>query len=447
MKPITNWLVPVLSLSIFLGLAYGFERTDTIAVQACFASLFFFYFFMWKKSKSIGLGKLIIWGLLSRLVFALHIPYLSDDFYRFLFDGHLILQGLNPYAHLPSEAIQFVTQENTGFMKFLFEKMNSQNYYSVYPPLHQALFAWAALGGESLLWNLFLLRIPLILADLGIVFFLWKLLPLYNQDQSKILLYWLNPLVIAESTGNLHFEVVVLFGILGSLWFYKTSQPVLSAGLWSFSIGIKLIPAILGAFWLRVYPIYRTSKFWIATTIFCAVTLFPLWQANNFQHFYQSFRLYQSSFEFNASIYYVLKYLSSFWLDYNPIATLGPTLNLLAIIAMLSYAWKKSTPINLAEGFMGTYLIYLLLQTTVHPWYIIPVIGISLLTRYYSVLLWSGLIVFSYTAYSTSITNESVFFLLIQYIPFLTFAAWEFYFRPQKTRKIHEKLSPTNSTP
>lgn len=432
MKAIANWLAPVLSLSIFLVLAYGLERTDTITVQACFASLFFLYFFMWKKSPTIGLGKLIIWGLFMRLLFVLHIPYLSDDFYRFLFDGHLILQGINPYAHLPSEAIQFVVEENTEFLNLLLAKMNSPNYYSIYPPLHQAFFAWAALGGESLLLNLLLLRIPLLLADLGIVFFLWKLLPLYKQDQSKLLLYWLNPLVIAEITGNLHFEVFVLFGILGSIWFYQTSQPVLSAGLWSFSIGIKLIPAILGAFWLRVYPIYRTSKFWIAAITFCAVALFPLWQANNFQHFYQSFRLYQSSFEFNASIYYFLRYLSSFWLDYNPIATLGPALNLLAIIAMLGYAWKKSNPINLAEGFMGTYLIYLVLQTTVHPWYIIPVIGLSLLTPYYSVLLWSMLVVFSYTAYHTSITNESVFFLLVQYIPFLTFAIWEFYLRPQK---------------
>ncbi|UJP64790.1 carotene biosynthesis protein [Mongoliitalea daihaiensis] len=427
MKVFVNWISPIFFLIILMGMAYGLERTDAWALQVCYAILFGLFLFSYWRSQEIGFVRLLVIGCLSRLLLIPHTPFLSDDFYRFLFDGHLILQGINPYTYLPQEALQQVSENSLSYMSLLVEQMNSSSYFSIYPPLHQVFFVGAALGGQSLVWNLILLRLPLILVDMGVLFFLWKLLPLWNQDRSKVLLYWLNPLIILELTGNVHFEGLVLLGLLGSIWFFKTSKPMTSASLWGFAIGVKLLPAIMGAVWLRVFPPLKHTRFWLTFTFICLIVLFPLFQADTFHNFYQSFRLYQSSFEFNASLYYVLRFLSSFWLDYNPIGTLGPVLNFLAIIGMLFFAWRQPKPIDLATGFVGTYGIYLVVQTTVHPWYIIPMLGLSLLTRYSSPLLWSALVFLSYTAYTSDPTEELTLLLLVQYIPLLIFAAKELF--------------------
>lgn len=421
MKIVTSWIAIVATVPLYVGMVYGLNRTDTTSLQLVYALLFGIFLWLYWQRYLIGWKKLLILGFLIRLCLLPHIPSLSDDFYRFIFDGQLILQGINPYAMLPVEAGLLVDESSRSYMQLLVEKMNSPNYYSIYPPLHQVFFALSALAGKHLFWNVFLLRLPLLFAELSIATLLYKLLPLWNQERPKLLLYWLNPLVILEITGNLHFEAYVLLGILGSLWFFKLSKPMLSAGFWSFAIGIKLVPAILGATWLRAHPPIKEWRFWISAVIFCTIFLFPLSIAPNSYHFYQSFRLYQSTFEFNASIYYFLRFLNSFWLDYNPIQFLGPALNLIAVMVILLFTRFQARPFDLAKGFVWTYICYLLFQTTVHPWYIIPMLGVSMLTNFKFPLLWSALIFLSYTAYNTSPVQETLAVMLVQYIPLLTF--------------------------
>ncbi len=44
-------------------------------------------------------------ALVFRLIFLFATPNLSQDFYRFIWDGRMILEGLNPYLHLPQTFI------------------------------------------------------------------------------------------------------------------------------------------------------------------------------------------------------------------------------------------------------------------------------------------------------------------------------------------------------
>ena len=85
-------------------------------------------------SKPIGkkLQWLIIVGILVRLVSIFFFPQLSDDIYRFIWDGRLAQNGMQPYAYLPIDIVEQIPSLADGD---ILSKMNSPDYYTVYPPV------------------------------------------------------------------------------------------------------------------------------------------------------------------------------------------------------------------------------------------------------------------------------------------------------------------------
>jgi hypothetical protein len=134
-------------------------------------------------------------------------------------------------------------------------------------------------------------------------------------------------------------------------------------------------------------------------------------------NFFQSLRLYQGKFEFNASIYYLLREVG-FWIKgYNTIATLSKILSGITLISILYFSWKRkpeSIP-QLVDLWVLIYLIYLVLQPVVHPWYIIPAFGLSLMSNRRTFLIWTFTTIFSYQAYGTIGFEESALFLILEY--------------------------------
>ncbi|MDO1499006.1 hypothetical protein Q2T40_01240 [Winogradskyella maritima] len=94
--------------------------------------------------------------------------------------------------------------------------------------MNQFIFGLSSLiGGNSILGSLVIMRGGIIMADIGILYFGRKLLKNLNRSPQLIFWYFLNPLVIVELTGNLHFEGVMLF-------FFITAMYLLSmkSGIW-----------------------------------------------------------------------------------------------------------------------------------------------------------------------------------------------------------------------
>lgn len=425
-------------ISIFF-LGYWIPREEfwltLFFYTTCFLSYFIIYSEISEKGFSFKFG--MLWALALRITLILAIPELSDDFYRYIFDGHLLKLGLNPYLMSPSEILPMLEETSDSYLGFLFENLNSPNYFSIYPPLHQAFFYLASFGGESLLKNIIILRIFIILFDFLNIYLLYKILILLKKPISGIWLYAFNPLVIIELTGNLHFEGLVLTGILGLVYFWLKKRHGFAALGWSFAIGIKLTPLILGPLLLVGLKRNKVFSFFIFSSVFISIFLFPLIFSNGFQKFWQSFRLFQSTFEFNASLYYLTIWISRFFIDYNPIAYVGPILSFVAFVSIIffSLVYKARDNEKLCLGIMYVYLIYLLFQNVVHPWYIIPAFGISVLTASRIFLVWTGLVFLSYYTYSNENFDESGVLLLVEYGILFVFILKEIYFKP---------LSPKN---
>ncbi|MGB5270553.1 MAG: mannosyltransferase, partial [Eudoraea sp.] len=204
-------LMVLASLLFYTSFAYDLVRTDFIKLISLFFALFFLCYKLIQFEKW-NFNFLLISGILFRLIFLLVEPNLSQDFYRFIWDGELVLSGINPYLQTPDTIM-----ENGGILLANAQELHSgmgslsARHFSNYPPLNQLLFAISAfLGGKSIMGSLIAMRSIIILADIGIYYFGKKLLRYLNRSPYLIFWYFLNPLVIIELTGNLHFEGVML---------------------------------------------------------------------------------------------------------------------------------------------------------------------------------------------------------------------------------------------
>ena len=136
-KSILPCILPFLLFLGFYFLSHGLERTDTLPLLTTYTALFLLLWFWIRKYSS--LGTVLVIGLVCRLLFWNHIPALSQDFYRFLWDGSIQLLGINPYRFTPNGLIDLVDFPNA---QLLYEKMGSlsNEHYSNYPPLSQYLY-------------------------------------------------------------------------------------------------------------------------------------------------------------------------------------------------------------------------------------------------------------------------------------------------------------------
>lgn len=420
-------VILIYSIALFL-LGYCLDRSDFFIQLAlyllCFGVSLIIYINVKKWGISLKLG--LMYAFLLRMILIISEPVLSDDFYRFIFDGQLIRNGLNPYLYLPQEAFDLLKVGDSDYWNQLLTQMNSSGYYSVYPPLHQLFFWLAALGGEHLSMNILILRLAVLLFEILNCLLLIQILRQWNLPKAKVLLYAFNPLVILELTGNLHFEGMVLFGLLGMLYFLgKVNRASI---FWTWAVGVKLSPLMIGPILLKFFGGKSRLVFLLLSALVMVLLFIPLFFEGAYLNFWQSFRLYQSSFEFNGSIYYLLRWISGFWLDYNPIITLGPVLSMLSLglILWLSLGVKKVNLPDLVQRILWIYLIYLLFQTTVHPWYLIPAFGLGIVVGDRIFLAWTALVFLSYHAYRGEIVAEQPVFLLLEYVILFVLIIWSF---------------------
>ena len=212
-------LAVIVSVGLYFLFAYNLDRTNFTQLISLYLGLFIPFLYFIKKEK-MNIPFLIGIAILFRLVFLFAIPNLSQDFYRFIWDGRMILEGLNPYISLPQTFIEqrsFPVNQAVDLYKGMGELNGS--HYTNYPPVNQLCFLIASIvSNSSILGSVIVMRILIILADIGIIYFGKKILEKLNLPAYHIFLYALNPFIIIELTGNLHFEPVMLFFLVWSLY-------------------------------------------------------------------------------------------------------------------------------------------------------------------------------------------------------------------------------------
>ena len=404
-----------LSFLLFASISHLLLDVD----QDQFYSLFIFYtiaflsfIFLYFKVPARGLKWLWFLAIAIRCVSFLEAPKLSDDYYRFYWDARISNTDTSVYAYTPSEWKE-ITKDT--ILADIYPELNSPDYYSVYPPFLQVIYSAAYnLSDESLHSFVFWLRLIFFLSEMAGLYLLFR----WGKNKRVGLLYALNPLVLVELMGNLHAEVFVAVGLILFFISARLKPSLQKLGLMA-AVGAKLSPVILFP------PYYLNDVKRIKWTLFVSMALlfllffYPLWwDLTALNHFFRSIRLYYQTFEFNGSLYILTREIFKVTHGYNLIFWIGPALQLIAasIIAYIYYLVYRQRIKNVAFSLVAIWLVYLLCSTTVHPWYIIPLIAILPFYQSMGILAWSYSIIFSYIYYSNQTPVIQGVFHLMEYI-------------------------------
>ena len=406
----------LISLVAYVLLAWWVPRESVFQVIGLYGGLFLIYSILlqnWKPSFGLLLGAAFVF----RLVFLGTIPALSDDYFRFVWDGRLWAIGENPFLHLPGYYLE-EGHQIAGLTQSLYDNLNSPEYFTIYPPVCQGIFALGAwLFPDNLLGHVITMRAVLLVGDVLGIYYLYRLLDRFNLPGHHVLWYALNPLVIVELTGNLHFEGLMIAFLFWAVYLLTTYRLHTSAFVLALSVCTKLIPLMFLPFLFKRLGWTKSVKYYLLTGLWIVVLFLPFLSLELFENFFSSVDLYFQKFEFNAGFYYIARWIGIEISGYNLIKYIGAGFTVLAglVIVLMALLEKDAGWRKLPQKMLMAQAWYYFLATTVHPWYITTLVAHSLFTRFRFAIVWSALATLSYYTYLTDAYVENLGLVAVEY--------------------------------
>ncbi len=416
--PLKEGIAGIIWFASILFLAWIPGQKDFHLILPALFVCFVAYAFLAKYGQEKYLRWTLFLAILARILVIPSFPNLSDDIYRFIWDGRLWHLGIHPFSSVPSQ----IVGTNDLLSQNLYQHLNSKDYFSIYPPVAQFIF-WIAtfLPSDNLLHEAIIMKSVHCLFDLGSLYLIQQLLRHFKLHKKRILLYALNPLIIIELVSNIHHEGIVIFFLLLTIFSIVKKYHVYAGMAISGAIATKILPLLFCP--LLFFYVKGKGRWLFAFSVFlCTTVLFaPLITSFDLlTNLGVSADLYIRKFEFNAGIYYVLREMGYLIKGYNTIHILGPVLMSISalLIGFLAYiSNKRKFNRNILIVIMiWSYLSYALLSITLHPWYIAVLIPLCLFTPYRTPLIWSGLIMLTYINYSMVPYHEVMFIVILEYI-------------------------------
>ena len=346
----------------------------------CFSLVGVAYLLAIRKISRSPFSVCTIWiiAILARLILLGTSPSLSDDVYRYLWDGHLLHQGISPYAE-PVNSPKLDAHSTP-----LRQNVNNAEMASPYLPMAQAYFwfiEWIApqqVKAYQLAATLF---------DLLTGLMILQLLLRLKLNPSAVLIYLWNPLVIVEFAHSAHVDAwMVFFSMLAIYAALNFSKEHLAAPvLFALATLTKGAPALFSPIFFGRWRLSGIVFYLFITGLPLAfvglTTGWGLGQEMDGRGLFGAMRIYAQYWKFNASPIFELA--ATCPAGNHEIAN-GMARILTGLIILIAAAWSarkawrlgQLDPDSIKGGRVLVRLcllpvgLYLLLSPTVHPWYV-----------------------------------------------------------------------------
>ena len=357
------------------------------------------------------LTAIILFGILFRLTLMLHPVVASDDIYRYIWDGRVALDGINPFLHAPDSPSLAHLQTDDLPIKINFPQMRT-----IYPPLAQWLFLLSnAVFGPSQSGMKFLL----VLCDIVSIVLLVLLLRQQGRSPELVVLYAWSPLPVLYFALDGHIDALGIPFLLLFLYLAGRRKTVTASIALGLSILAKLYPLFLWPFsWTTARPWSRRLVLMVIPPLMLAVGAWLYVEPTG--GLLESFSVYSSTFEFNGSVFKLLLML----LESNRNAHMVGGILFFCYLLMV---FIISRPI-IEKSFLA-FLGFIVFSASVQPWYLTWLAALVVLRWSPAVFVLLGtsnlsnLVVYQYRA--TGTWSDSVPLLLVEYLPFYGLLLWE----------------------
>lgn len=199
-------------------------------------------------------------ALVSRLALLPHPP--SDDVHRYLWEGRLVAEGINPYRLAPDDPALARLAANDPFHAGI----NHPDVPAAYPPFALLVFSLAG----RIAYDPLSIKLLILGFDMACVGFILALLRRRELPDRWAILYALNPLILYAFAGQAHLDAIQNAFLLAALVLYDRKRPgwmflCMGLAVQSKYVAVLALPFLLRRDNFRYAPFFLlgfTPPFW-----------------------------------------------------------------------------------------------------------------------------------------------------------------------------------------
>lgn len=381
------YLCPILSAIIYVSIgSQGEIRPSVMGYAASYLPYLWMVINLRREPEvDLSLGLLLISIGISTCALLAMEPILSEDIWRYVWDGFVSSSGISPYCHAPNSAHldAFSKDHDLQSIRAL---IGHSHLPTIYPPFAQLIFYISSLFTPSSV-PMRCLGALTILVCTSLVF---KLLKSRGVNPSLTILFAFNPLVLVETTIGGHVDIFAVALVLLALRLAQLGYGFLSATAVSGAVLTKVIPIL-------IFPLLfgRRWRRWLVSLLIISIVygLFAFSDCSPLG----SLSTFSGKWRHNEGVFGVLNWMYeallpdrpplsfipttlSYWLTGNDqinttqlLATVATKLTCLALL-FSAYLWGRQQPWMREIKVFGFFGCFFLCSPVVHPWYLIWVL-------------------------------------------------------------------------
>ncbi len=355
----------------------------------------------WKLPQKPAPWVILIVAAIVRLGYVFFMPVtLSDDIWRYLYDGQTLAAGNNPYVTPPLEDLEQLRAADDMEQARWLTWINNPELVTIYQPTSQWFFAGVttvynavSMGHGDALGAARAYRLAFALLDLVIVVMLMRQLRFLGRSAWWAVMYAWSPLVIAETAWSGHQDGIGIAAMLGALLLAQraTRSEEKRAAMWSavgagvllgLAAGVKpiVMPLALAMAWKLKDEVGGWLRV-LAAAGACVLTLLALYvpfalMDGGLAGMFETSRQFVERWRFNGSLHPLIESAVRGVLTEGEVweieakakqitdAIAGGLVLVVLVAAMLFHRvpWRAAT----------TYFFAMVcFSSTVHPWYLL----------------------------------------------------------------------------
>jgi alpha-1,6-mannosyltransferase len=165
-------------------------------------------------------------------------PMLSDDIYRYIWDGRVQAAGINPYRYVPADEALLGLRDTA-----VYPHINRRDTaHTIYPPVAQMFYFLVTRVSQSVTW----MKAAMVGCEAVTLIALILLLVSFGWPGQRVLVFAWHPLLVWEIAGSGHVDalMIALLALALLAWRKEKNQTVAGVALACATL-IKFFPLVL----------------------------------------------------------------------------------------------------------------------------------------------------------------------------------------------------------